>query len=166
MMLAVMSSMLGEVIGDEIQNAMTGASGRPRRRRIAMMGSAPSPHTGVMEPTKLAITTARTGPPESQESARSDQLPRVRAPASTAATATTGSNAIRPSATAIDIPALGSGSSEPAASMAAVTSHVSASAFGLGNWVERSALSSMSPVSCEDRHLGKGARSAGSSTRR
>ena len=41
MMPAVMISMLGEVIGDEIQNAMTGASGRPRRRSAAMMGSAP-----------------------------------------------------------------------------------------------------------------------------
>ena len=55
MMPAVMMSMLGEVIGDESQNAMTGASGRPRRRRVAMRGSAPRPHTGVTEPTKLAI---------------------------------------------------------------------------------------------------------------
>ena len=95
-----------------------------------MRGSAPRPHTGVTEPTKLAITTARTGPPESQESARSDQLPSVRAPASRAATATTGSSASTPWATVINIPVSGSGSSEPTASMNAVTSHVSASALG------------------------------------
>ena len=87
-----------------------------------MMGSAPRPHTGVMEPTKLAITTARTGPPESQESARSDQFPMVRAPARRAATATTGSSASSPWATVINIRVSAPGSSEPAVSSAAIRS--------------------------------------------
>ena len=146
MMLAVMSSMLGSVTGDETQNAITGASGSPRRRSTAMRGSAPRPHTGVIAPTKLAMSTARAGPPESQDRARSDQLPSVRAPARSAATTTTGNKASRPWATATSIPELVSGSSEPAASRAAVTSHVNASALGRRNWKERTAASSTTTV--------------------
>ncbi len=72
-MLAVMRSIAGSVTGDDSQNAMTGASGSPRRRSAAISGSTPSPQTGVRAPAALAIRTPRAVPVPIHPSTRSDQ---------------------------------------------------------------------------------------------
>ena len=121
---AVISSMLGSVTGEATQNAMTGAMGRPRRSRVDINGSTPRPQTGVIAPMRLAITTDRTVPPFSQNRARSDQRPIVRAPASREATTTTGSNVNRPRPIADSMSVLAAGVNDPAASKAPVTGQI------------------------------------------
>ena len=122
--------MLGSVTGDETQKAMMGARGTPRRRREAMRGRTPRPHTGVTAPIKLAISIERRVPPLSQESARSDQLPRVSAPASSEAMASTGRILRMPQPTFLSMSALASGTREPVRRRVPVSSQINASALG------------------------------------
>ncbi len=126
----VTTTMLGPITGDDTQKAITGASGRPRRSSAAISGSTPRPQTGVSVPARLASTTARTGPPDTQAQARSDQCPRARAPASRAARITTGNSVSSPRATSTTSAGPGRGNSEPSTISPPVTTQVRVSPPG------------------------------------
>ena len=61
---AVSTNISGSMMGDAIQNAMTGARGTPATSMAAISGITPQEQNGDRAPTRAAATTALTGLPE------------------------------------------------------------------------------------------------------